>query len=78
MILLKVRDRYLNMALLVDAQVVIKEGEAKAVTLKFAAPSPAGVVASDRSVEPYQFAVVGQDAATVADWLEDRAGGLRP
>jgi len=58
------RVRYLNMALLVDALV-----EPAKVTLKFAAPSPASVGASDWSVEPYEVTLRGADADVAARWL---------
>jgi hypothetical protein len=77
MILLKVSDsRYLNMALLVDAQVVVKDGAVEAITLKFAAPSPASVAASDWTVKPHEVLLRGMAAQAVASWLEDRAGGI--
>ena len=79
MILLKVSDaRFLNMALLVDALVVVQDGAAQAVTLKFAAPSPASVGASDWSAKPHEVLLKGMAAQAVADWLDDRAGGPQP
>ena len=65
------------MDLLVDAQVVAAGvGRGMTLKLRFAAPRPASVGASDWAVEPYEVPSTGDDAVRVLAWLRDRASDL--
>jgi hypothetical protein len=70
--ILKIGNDYLNMAHLVHARF-----DDKGVTLKFAAPTPASVGASDWSVGLYSIGFKGQDAEAVRAFLELRPLPLR-
>lgn len=69
--LVKIGDRYFNMDLLIEAHIQ----DLTRVVLKFAAPSPAGVGASDWSVGPYEVKLVGLDGHEAARWLAQEGGG---
>jgi hypothetical protein len=75
MTLMRIGNRYFNMDLLVEADIVpVLNGKDLDVGLKFSGPQPASVGASDWVIECYEVRLRGEDAKAAMEWLDARGG----
>jgi hypothetical protein len=67
--LMRIGNRFFNMANLIEADMIDAKGGGHVLVLKFVAPMPASVGASDWTVEPYEVRLTGENATAAFEWL---------